>query len=230
MGSQNSRLASITTAPEHFREILGFETPSLNLRWEIPGAQIRTVVCHHFWLCLLDTSVPEPWRLEIFCGWMLGEVCGIQKGVRRACYTPGSASFPRYRAGEEFSSIVQELRVSFWEQTRVPTWICALLPWIRLFLERSQVTVSGGHERGRRKNRQREQSWLAGSSPCNKAGMFHTAIYVMLSLVWFPPPLPDSEQQADRVRGGEKLDVAGGEMRWKTLSLCRRLIERPGLC
>lgn len=60
MGSQNSRLASITTAPEHFREILGFETPSLNLRWEIPGAQIRAVVCHHFWLCLLDTSVPEP--------------------------------------------------------------------------------------------------------------------------------------------------------------------------
>lgn len=45
MDSQNSRLVSIATAPEHFREILGFEMPSLNLHWEMPGAQIRAVVC-----------------------------------------------------------------------------------------------------------------------------------------------------------------------------------------
>lgn len=89
--------------------------------------------------------------------------------------------------------------------------------------------VRGTRERKKR-NRQREQSWLDGSPPCNKAGVFHTAISVMLSLVWFPPPLPDSEQQAGQERGGEKLDVAGGEMRWKTLSLCCRLTEHPGLC
>lgn len=73
---------------------------------------MRAVVCYHIWIHLPGISVSEPWRLGIICGWMPGKVHGIQKGVSRACSTPGSASFPGFTAREELNS---SLRAQFLE-------------------------------------------------------------------------------------------------------------------
>lgn len=75
------------------------------------------------------------------------------------------------------------------------------------------MAVSGRPEREKQKETGRESraSWT-GAAPLNKTGMSHTTISEISSLVWFPTRIPNSEQQAGPVRGGEKLDEAGDEM------------------